>query len=453
MKPKINLIITDLDDTIWDWLEMWHSSFEPYFKRIAKEYNIPEEILAEDFKRLHQKYNTTEASFIVDELKSLSLEQRIDISNSGENEKSILHEYNSNKKSKLELYGGVLESLRSLKMSGCKIIGFTESKAFFTKYRIKHLQLDGLFDCIYAPVDFELPESVTRHYDESYWEPNYTEFRYLPKTTKKPAPEILDIIIKDFKGKKESSIYIGDKLDRDIYMANQANVKSVYASYGQGIHTKEYELLKNVTHWTDEDVEREAKFSSDESINPIANYTLENSFDEIFSFFEFFEFQALKIDNAQIDNVISIWKQIIDVQQHFNDIALRIKNIALTVFTFIIGAIGYSIKENLSFVIWNIDIDTATMLSLFGIIIMFAFFYMDRFWYHNLLLGSVKQGMVIEKRWGNILPEINLTHAIGKASPHPFLCGTKIHSNGKFYIFYGLLIAPLLVMAILTLFI
>ena len=209
LKPKVNFIITDLDDTIWDWLTMWHSSFEPYFKRIAKEFDLNEADLADDFKKLHQKYNTTEASFIVNELSMLSNENVKDLFEASDDKKSIIHEYNSNKKNGLILYDGVLETLQNLKAQGCKIIGFTESKAFFTKFRIKHLELDGLFDCIYAPVDFEVPSTVDIFYGENYWEPKFTEFRYLPKETKKPAPEILDIILKDFKAKKANTIYIG----------------------------------------------------------------------------------------------------------------------------------------------------------------------------------------------------------------------------------------------------
>lgn len=52
-KSKINFVVTDLDDTIWDWLKMWHSSFEPYLTRISLEYNIDLEELTNDFKKVH----------------------------------------------------------------------------------------------------------------------------------------------------------------------------------------------------------------------------------------------------------------------------------------------------------------------------------------------------------------------------------------------------------------
>lgn len=448
-KKRINFIVTDLDDTIWDWLSMWHESFEPYLNRISIEFGIDISTLKSDFKKLHQKYKTSEASFIYNELQSLSQGNRDHFENETSSSKSILHEYYANKKNNLVLYDGVLETLKLIKSRGAMIVGFTESNAFFTKYRIKHLLLDGIFDCIYAPIDFDVPQNVYRHYSEEYWEPQITEFRYLPQETKKPAPEILEIILKDLKANKEHTIYVGDKLDKDIFMANQASVRSVYAYYGHKIETKQYQLLKEVTHWTDEDVQREIDYRKSHSETPIANYTLEKSFSQLTDWFSFFEFPKKSGIKPELSHIIDIWKKIIDVQQHFNDIALRIRNIALTVFTAIIGAIGYVEKEKLALAINKFTIPYSSLVSLSGCFIMFAFFYMDRAWYHKLLTGAVKQGSELESKWGEIVPEIKLSTAIGKASPHSWFRKKKIHSKNKFWIFYGLLIIPLLLLGIL----
>lgn len=42
---EIRCIVTDLDDTIWDWLTMWHSSFEPFLTRIQREFGIPRRVV------------------------------------------------------------------------------------------------------------------------------------------------------------------------------------------------------------------------------------------------------------------------------------------------------------------------------------------------------------------------------------------------------------------------
>lgn len=209
IKQTVRCVVTDLDDTVWDWLTMWHSSFQPYFKRISDEFKIDEKLLKDDFKRLHQEYHTTEASFAYKELTSLTDEQKSKIDQElSKKKKSILHEYYSNKKNNLNLFPGVLETLQALKAKGVLIVAFTESNAFFTKTRIKNLELDGLIDFIYTPIGSGIPESVEAVYPESHWEPELTQIRHLSKLDKKPDKEILEIILEDFGVAKSEAIYI-----------------------------------------------------------------------------------------------------------------------------------------------------------------------------------------------------------------------------------------------------
>ncbi|PZO31430.1 MAG: hypothetical protein DCE86_08895, partial [Flavobacteriaceae bacterium] len=416
-------IVTDLDDTIWDWLTMWYNSFHPYYSSIQKRFNIPEDNLKADFKALHQKYNTTEVSFAFDELTTLDDNTKTQITAKKGFKKSILHQYNSDKKSNLKLYDGVLESLESLKSKGVLIIGFTESNAFFTKYRIKHLGLDGLFDCIYTPLDTGVPQSVERIYDVEYWEPQKTEIRYLSKTVKKPNSEILGIILKDFKVQSTEAVYIGDKIDRDVRMAIDAGITSVFAKYGSEIENDRYTLLKEVTHWTQEDVDREiASHEKHKSEVIIPDYTLNESFSELFKFFSF-EAYKYKLDKTLLPQVISTWSDVVKVQQHFNDIALRIRNLTLTAFTFIVATLGYIIKENIIINLFSLELNALTIISPIGILIIWCFYFMDKFWYHKYLIGASIQAATIENKWHSIFPELGLSNSISK------------QSNYKFYIF------------------
>lgn len=290
-KNKINFVITDLDDTIWDWLTMWYSSFKPYFDDIAKTFDIDEDELKVDFKKLHQKYGTSEASNIYTELSTLTQEQKKAIDNNNA-EDSIIHRYNSNKKHSLRLYPGVYETLKHIKSKGALLVGFTESNDFFTRYRIKHLKLDGVFDAIYTPKGYELPESVVRRYDEEFWEVKKTAICHLEQNFKKPDEHILNEIIADYSGNKDKTIYIGDKLHKDIYMAHRAGVTSVHAEYGHQISTNEYELLRDVTHWTLEDVERERNFSEEMKRMeiPHPDYILREHYSELLNYFYFESF-------------------------------------------------------------------------------------------------------------------------------------------------------------------
>lgn len=148
-------------------------------------------------------------------------------------------------------------------------------------------------------------------------------------------------------------------------------------------------------------------------------------------------------------NLVSIWENIISVQKHFNDIEIRIRNYAVTLYTFILAAIGYTIQQNarVSIIIKSYEksISLAVFIGIIGIVPLFAFYIMDRHWYHRLLHASVEQGMNIEKELEKIYPNISLTIAIKDKSPISLLFKKlKIHSDGKLRLFYILLILSIL---------
>lgn len=140
------------------------------------------------------------------------------------------------------------------------------------------------------------------------------------------------------------------------------------------------------------------------------------------------------------NNLVSIWENIISVQKHFNDIEIKIRNCAVTLYTFILAGIGYAVKENVIVLIKEKSISLAAIIAIFGIVPMIAFYIMDRHWYHRLLNASVEQGMKIEKELEEIYPNISLSTAIKEKSPTSFLFTKfKIHSGGKLDFFYFLL--------------
>lgn len=435
---KVSLVITDLDDTIWDWVGMWYNSFEPYLTNIQKLTGVELTRLKLDFKELHQKYNTSEASFVYKELKTLSRKHKKLISKEID-KPSIIHQYYKDKKENLRLYDGVLETLLELRAKKVRIVGFTESNSFYTKYRIKTLGLDGIFDIVYTPDDHGLPSSVKRYYQDDYWESVFTDYNVLPKKTKKPSPNILLQIVKDMGAEIETTIYIGDKLDRDVYMANQAGVTSVYAKYGHNIDGDAYELLKEVTHWSDEDVKREIQFKQNIKDIKITRTVEINNFKQILDEFRFTESDTKKTD-SDAKNIIEIWKNIVGVQKHFNDIEIKLRSFALTLFTFLIAALGFSIKEDANIMIFNQFIPLGTIIGILGIGPIIGFYFMDRHWYHRLLHGAVRQGIAIEKSIRNIYPEINLSDTIKQTSPLKFIFRRfELHSDHKLDIFYALL--------------
>lgn len=165
------------------------------------------------------------------------------------------------------------------------MVAFTESRDFYAAERIRLLKLDGLIAYLYSPPDHPLPADFTRYYPPEYYHMKETRHKRLHHDVLKPDPAVLLDILADLALSREEVVYVGDKIFKDVSMAIEAGVRDVHAKYGEGHGLEGYELLRFVSHWTKEDVQREQHLQTSRQVK--ASNTLEKSFSEIVSLFEF----------------------------------------------------------------------------------------------------------------------------------------------------------------------
>jgi phosphoglycolate phosphatase-like HAD superfamily hydrolase len=284
-KLSKSVLITDLDNTLFDWFDVWCATFKPLLEKTSQIAGISKDKLISEIRPIHQKHGTAEYAFVLEELPSLiekyGTRERISI----ELDEAI-HAARSNRIKHLRLYKGVYDTLAELRTKRVKVIAYTESKEWYTKYRLKRLGLDFFIDSVYSPGDHSaLPihdnQRTKIHFDN-------TKFSHTPEGELKPNPQILLDIIKANGVDKRDCVYIGDSEIKDIDMAYEAGVTSVYAKYGNS-HFEErpddYNLLREVTHWTDADVKRERDVKNS-AMHHKADYEIDN-FSELLDLFEF----------------------------------------------------------------------------------------------------------------------------------------------------------------------
>lgn len=150
------------------------------------------------------------------------------------------------------------------------------------------------------------------------------------------------------------------------------------------------------------------------------------------------------------DRIFDAWKTAIDVQQHFNQLELQIRNFAVTLLAAVIGAMAFAFKEHYVIAFGAATFSVAVPILCAGIIGWLAFYFMDRFWYHRLLVAAVMHAAEIEKQSETELPALSLSQAIGKGSPWTVL-GFEIHSSEKIDVFYatGLTVLIVITMAVM----
>ena len=398
-------------------------------------------------KKIHQKHRTAEYNFslLLTEMKIFQEKYpkaKID---------ELKHKFYKTKKDYLKLYPSVMETLIILKAQGCKIVAYTESQAFHTNDRIRKLGLDGIIEKVYSSGQHEMPDDFEMYYEKDYYLLKKSEHIVLAHGHKKPDSTILNEIIAEYNYSKDEILYIGDSLIKDISMAKDIGIIDVHAAYGSSHNKVEYELLKKVTHWTDAEVKKESETTTK---HIVPTYVLKASFSELLDKFDF-----NKDCEKDLEHLIKLWDRTIDVQKHFNDIELKIRQLVITVSGLLLGGIITFSKLSTS-----ADSNLISIAFLVTAVIWMIFYFVDKLWYHPLLKGAVYSGLELEKRISEKLNVKGLTHHIGEKSPipNPFRCKSSIdegksifskkqlHSDDKMNIFYVGIISILLIAFVLT---
>jgi phosphoglycolate phosphatase-like HAD superfamily hydrolase len=277
------VLISDVDNTLLDWQDQWYQTFSAMVGRVIEISGVDPDTLYAECSVLHQKYGTSEYSRLLEELPCL---QKLYGDRVLEVMSPAIDRFREVRRRVLQLYPTVHDTLEKLKTAGVVIAAFTESKAFYTNYRFRKLGLDGLVDFLYSPRDHAMPEDThsNRYYDPESYTFKKTIQRFTPEGEMKPNPGILLEIVSELGASAEQAVYVGDSILKDVLMAQQAGVTDVHALYGASQHKPEYELLRKVTHWTPEMVERERTALKPGAFVP--THVLDKSYAQILPLFE-----------------------------------------------------------------------------------------------------------------------------------------------------------------------
>lgn len=272
------MLITDLDNTLYDWVSFFSKAFSALVHELSILLQVDEERLLDEFKSIHQRYGNTEQPFAMLELPSVQKKfgniNREDLIK--ELEKPA-YAFNKARKQYLKLYDSVDSTLTALNKDGVRIVGYTEATKENAYFRLLKLGIIKKFTRIYT-----LEGNFLGHPDPergAFLTPPEGLIRIVSKVERKPNPELLLDICSREEIEPDRTWYVGDSLVRDISMARNAGIKSIWAKYGTECDPSLWSILVRVTHWTKEDVSHEADLKKRfDKITP--DYTI-NRFDEV----------------------------------------------------------------------------------------------------------------------------------------------------------------------------
>ena len=280
---QFKLLICDLDNTLYDWVAYFVPSFYAMVDKTVELLGCDRQRLLNDFREVHQRHHDSEHPFALLETRTvIDYFNRCSRSEIAQALDPSFHAFNSARKKHLKLHPGVELTLEYIRQRDVRLVAHTESQMFGAVDRLMRLNLIDFFSIVYCrerpQQDHPNPEAG-RNWLNRF--PIY-KFRELSLHQAKPDPAVLCEICSTENVAPYEVAYVGDSIARDILMAKKAGVFSIWAKYGSVLHTDDYEKLIQVTHWTNEDIEKERRLKKEaENIRP--DFIAEFSFTEILS--------------------------------------------------------------------------------------------------------------------------------------------------------------------------
>jgi phosphoglycolate phosphatase-like HAD superfamily hydrolase len=275
------LLITDLDNTLYDWVDFYAQSFEAMLHEIIHLTGIERSLLLNGFKKVHQRHGSTEHPYAALEVSILvdyfGTQNRDELKRLL---KPAFDAFNQKRKETLICYPNVVETLKELVKRDVVLVGHTEAPVRNALHRLEKLEINQYFKHIYTPRDLHHSELTKSSKD---WIGSYGNYiQLIDVKDRKPNPHLLNSICSKEKVNVNEALYIGDSIIKDISMANEAGVTSVWASYGKQHNLAYWKTLVSITHWSPEDVLREEKLKK--ALGDVKPHFVAESFSDVLNY-------------------------------------------------------------------------------------------------------------------------------------------------------------------------
>jgi FMN phosphatase YigB (HAD superfamily) len=283
--PRIRLVVTDLDNTLYDWVTCFTTAFYRMVAVAAERLVVDEERLIDELREIHRRYGNSEQPFALMETRAvLERYPGVDRPRLARELDDAFQAFNRERGRHLRLYDGVLDTLQRLRRAEVPVVVHTEATVPNALHRLRALGLERLFECLYA-----IEPAGQGHYDpERARSLLDTPMRVvdLSAAERKPDPRVLLEICRQMRVPAADTLYVGDSIRRDVGMAKRAGAWAAWAEYGTRFDPALWEQLVRVTHWSEQDVSA-ALLAESPPGEAVPDLVLKESLLELFDHFTF----------------------------------------------------------------------------------------------------------------------------------------------------------------------
>lgn len=244
-----NILITDIDNTLYDWIDFFAPSFRAMVHALSPLLKKSEDDVYEEFKSVNKDNGSLEFRGAIQQLDSfvtLNPDERSRAFRAG------YVAFGKTRRRRLSLYPGTRDTLRWLRDQGVRIIGVTNSPITLTIGRLRSLSIEQLFDSLAgwdAPTEDSKNGLVSRT--------NIPMIVPLRQNELKPNKVAFERAMSNLQSNRKTQLWsLGDSRSKDLYPTAEIRAKTIWARYGKHAAPENLETLVRITFWSKEQIEK-----------------------------------------------------------------------------------------------------------------------------------------------------------------------------------------------------
>jgi phosphoglycolate phosphatase len=233
--PRLRAVVTDLDNTLYPWVDYIVPSLEAMVDSLVTTTGLPRVRIVQSLKAVYGKYQSNEYPFAIQESEIFApYEADFDSFNALVLDPAR-QAFKAARERFLRPYPGVRETLEAIRARGLKLVALTDAPRNAAELRLKWLKLDGHFDALYTLPGYALPDNVDPEIRRRQAAGHYNAKApvvELPLDFEKPSPAGLARILADLRLEGPEVLYVGDNVKKDMPVAEACGALGVWAEYG-----------------------------------------------------------------------------------------------------------------------------------------------------------------------------------------------------------------------------
>ncbi len=243
----IRAVVTDMDNTLYSWVDYIVPSLEAMVASLCETTGFPRVRVVQALKEVYERYESNEYPFAIQESNLYTA-----FANDFDSFENLVirparEAFSAARRRYLQPYRGVVETLVALRQAGVPVVALTDAPRNPAERRTLRMKLDQHLTAIYTLPAFGFPQTGVAKEILEREQAGGVKLSCpvveLPKEYEKPDPRGLLRVCQDLGVAPSEVLYVGDSKPKDVALAQRVGALDAWAEFGTYVSAEYRERL------------------------------------------------------------------------------------------------------------------------------------------------------------------------------------------------------------------